>query len=221
VSNRRAPRYPKVVLVGGAPKSGKSTLARFLAARLDYDLVNTDDLAAAARAVASPSTHADLHSMTGYDYREYYLARPPDALWREALRMHRALWPAVVAVASARATWARAAVIEGWAILPELVFSSRLADTAALWLVVEPGIFEERVQAVPEFFLGARDEPRLIASFGERSRIHNEYLRAILQQQPNSVLGAAAGESLEQLCARALRLLEAGAITSEMSESHP
>jgi cytidylate kinase len=46
------PSLPRVILVGGAPLSGKSTVARVLADRHRYACIATDDLGAAVRAVS-------------------------------------------------------------------------------------------------------------------------------------------------------------------------
>ena len=45
--------YPRVILIGGAPMSGKTAVAHMLAATLGYGCLSTDDLGAAIRAVTT------------------------------------------------------------------------------------------------------------------------------------------------------------------------
>ena len=127
---------PKIILLGGAPKSGKSTIARCIAERLACDLVCTDDLGLAVRSLTTPESHPDLHPMARVDYHDYYLERSVAQLWHQALRAHRALWLAIVEVIRARVAWGRPAVVEGWALLPELVAGLGLEEVAALWILV-------------------------------------------------------------------------------------
>jgi len=61
--------YPRVMLIGGAPMSGKTTVAHRLAATLGYGCLSTDDLGEAMRAVTTKDSHPHLHPMDGYDYR--------------------------------------------------------------------------------------------------------------------------------------------------------
>jgi tRNA uridine 5-carbamoylmethylation protein Kti12 len=84
----------RVLLVGGAPLSGKTTLARHIATMLDWDHLHGDDLAAAARTFAPDLLRSILDPMRGYDWREYYLAKPLDEQVKSALAAHRAAWPA-------------------------------------------------------------------------------------------------------------------------------
>jgi 2-phosphoglycerate kinase len=199
---------PKILLVGGAPKSGKSTFARELAARLRYDTVSGDDLASAARAVTTRQSHPELHPMAGLDYREYYIGRPLDALWDDAMRLHRAVWKLIVNVANERASWGRPAVVEGWSILPELVVSSDLVDARGLWLLVEEDVFERRVRDVAVFYEGASDEDLLIRGFAERSRMHNRFLGAEAAKHGVPTLLAGPDDTVAGLCDRALELLQ-------------
>jgi 2-phosphoglycerate kinase len=62
----------KVVLIGGAPGIGKTTLGRMLANRLDAAFLSTDDLLAAVKAVTTPESHPGLHVMTAVNYIEYF-----------------------------------------------------------------------------------------------------------------------------------------------------
>jgi 2-phosphoglycerate kinase len=193
---------PRVILIGGAPRSGKGTVARRLALHLDYDLVCIDDLGAAARSVTTKETHPELHPMAGYDYREYYVARTSDQLWDDATRAHEALFPAIAAVVRARASWARPAVVEGWALLPHVVERARFGpEVAALWLLVDGATLDERIRASPTFYRGASDETRLLARFNERSLRYNS---AIEGADNVTVLRVTQGETPEALVNRIL-----------------
>jgi 2-phosphoglycerate kinase len=96
--------------------SGKTTVAHRLATRLGYGYLSTDDLGEAIRAVTATDSHPHLHPMEGYDYREYYVTRSPDALIADASREHCALWPAVQRVIHTHATWGAPIVMEGWVV---------------------------------------------------------------------------------------------------------
>ena len=199
--------YPKVILIGGAPKCGKSTLAQAIARKLDYEHVNTDDIGIAVRAVTSAISHPALHPMAGFDYREYYLSRSIDELLEDALTAHRGLWPAISSVAEAHASWGKAAVIEGWAILPELVASTRMKDICALWLIAEEHVFEQRIRAVEHFYYGASNKDGLIVRFSMRSRVFNDYLKHETTRLGTLRLEARADTTPIELCVHALKLL--------------
>jgi 2-phosphoglycerate kinase len=79
-----------VIVIGGAPFSGKTTLAKRLAAHRGYALVAIDDLGTAVRAVTTPESHPALHPMAGWDYRAYYVAHTPAMLIRHSRREHEA-----------------------------------------------------------------------------------------------------------------------------------
>ena len=76
---------------------------------------------------------ATTHAMTGIDYREYYIQNTAETLCRHALDAQRAIWPAIESIARARSCWGSPAVIEGWAILPDLFFGADLPDVDPCW----------------------------------------------------------------------------------------
>jgi hypothetical protein len=134
--------YPRVILISGAPMSGKTTVAHRLAAILGYGCLSTDDLGEAIRAVTTKDSHPHLHPMEGYDYREYYVTRSPDALIADVSREHRALWPAVERVIRTHATWGGAAgyshrVASHW---PTLKGRNRSLGGPAFLLNGRPGL---------------------------------------------------------------------------------
>jgi 2-phosphoglycerate kinase len=148
-------RYPRVILIGGAPMSGKTTVAHMLAATLGYGCLSTDDLGAAIRAVTSKDSHPHLHPMDGYDYREYYVARSPAELIADAGLERRALWPAVQSVISAHCEWGAPIVIEGWSLWPEWVIQLRSPSVRSLWFVAHEPTLQERMINAVEFYRGA------------------------------------------------------------------
>jgi 2-phosphoglycerate kinase len=80
-----------VIVIGGAPFSGKTMLAKRLAAQRGYALVAIDDLGTAVRAVTTPKSHPALHPMAGWDYRAYYVAHPLPTLIDHSMQEHQAL----------------------------------------------------------------------------------------------------------------------------------
>jgi len=68
----------KVILIGGSPMSGKSTLATRLSACYEYSHISTDDIGEILQ------TALDINPMKEFDYREYYIQKPFEELANEA-----------------------------------------------------------------------------------------------------------------------------------------
>jgi tRNA uridine 5-carbamoylmethylation protein Kti12 len=79
----------RVLLVGGAPLFGKTTLARQIARVPDGEHLHGDDLAAAAAHLAPEPLRAVFEPMRDYDWREYYLAKSLDEQITSALAAER------------------------------------------------------------------------------------------------------------------------------------
>ena len=79
-----------MILIGAHPMIGKTTIARRLAAGLDYGTMSTDDLGQSIKAVTTPDSHPNLHLMSGIDYREYYVSRSTERLIQDAENQHQA-----------------------------------------------------------------------------------------------------------------------------------
>jgi 2-phosphoglycerate kinase len=169
--------YPRVILIGGAPMSGKTTVAHRLAATLGYGCLSTDDLGEAIRAVTTKDSHPHLHPMEGYDYREYYVTRSPDALIADVSLEHRALWPAVERVIRKHATWGAPSVIEGWSLWPERVTQLRLPSVRSLWFVAQEQTLHERMGKAGAFYGGASDEAAMRGHYLARSFWYNARLK--------------------------------------------
>ncbi|MEI7834490.1 MAG: AAA family ATPase [bacterium] len=168
---------PKVILIGGAPMVGKSTVARRLATMLGYACLSTDDLGQAIGAVTTAQSHPAFHEMDGIDYREYYVTRSVDDLIADADRRHTALWPALAQIITAHATWGTPIVLEGWALYPSRLAQLALPNVAYLWLIADDELLEARARADVDFYHGASDEEAMINHYVTRSRWHNERIQ--------------------------------------------
>jgi 2-phosphoglycerate kinase len=167
--------FSRVIFIGGAPMIGKTTVAREIACRLQYDCISTDDIGAAIASVTNPASHPAFHYMGNRDFREYYIASQPNDLIRDINRQHEALWPALLSLFQNHSTWASAAIIEGWALRPEYV--ARLSgDISGLFLLADAALIEARIRS-SEFSRGASDEEMMIQRYLERSLWYNTRIR--------------------------------------------
>jgi 2-phosphoglycerate kinase len=115
--------------------------------------------------------------MDGYDYREYYVTRSPDALIADISLEHRAMWPAVQSVIRKHATWGEPIVIEGWSLWPERVIQLRLPSMYSLWFVAHEKTLHERLVKAVEFYGGASDEAAMMGHYLARSFWYNARLK--------------------------------------------
>jgi len=160
--------------------SGKSSSARALGTKLGRPVISTDDLGAAVRALVPARTAPGLHAITRPDHRLYHSRTPVPLQVEHAISAHTALWPAIKAVAEAHASWDAPAIIEGWALLPELV--AAIFPQAAVWLSVPPPVFRERARADHAFYAEADDPDAMLARFSERSTSYSSFLEVSAQR---------------------------------------
>ena len=203
------PSLPRVILVGGAPLSGKTTLGVGIARRLGIDHIATDDLSTAVRAITDADSHPALHvpDVDG-SFSSTYAAQQPDRLLTDAVAFHRAIWPAIEPVILAHATWDRPAVIEGWSLLPELLGGLGQRDVGALLVIPDEAVYERRCRADASFWEGATDAEGLIRSFVARSIRFSRMLERSAMEHGVPILRPAPGSDLEETVDIALKLLE-------------
>ncbi len=134
----------KVVLIGGAPGVGKTTLGRALAARLDTTSLSVDDLLTAAKSVTTHLSHPGLHVMGTMNYIEYFTTSSVAQLKADADLQHEAAWPAIEKVIRNHTTWGPRIVIDGWALRPKNVSRLDLRNVISFWLVADSSVLEER-----------------------------------------------------------------------------
>jgi 2-phosphoglycerate kinase len=200
----------EVVVIGGAPFSGKTTLAKRLAAQQGYALVAIDDLGTALRALTTAQSHPALHPMAGWEYRAYYIAHTPATLIRHSMREHEALWPAIVAVIDAHLQWAGPMILEGWQLDPTRVASLTHPQLRACWLLVDDAVLEARLRADTAFYHGCADVERLIRHYLARSCWGNDRVRQAAVHEAGVVLEVGPGATVDALVTRCMQRLWPG-----------
>ncbi|MFA6132982.1 MAG: hypothetical protein WC869_03070 [Phycisphaerae bacterium] len=199
---------PRVILVGGAPLSGKTAVACRLAARLGYACLSTDDLGTAITAVTSSQSHPALHPMAGQAFAEYYSQRDDEELRSDALRQLKATWPAAAAVIHAHATWRCPAVIEGWALLPEYLAELKPGAIAPVYLASDEQTFRRRLEEDEDFRRAASSHPKLIERFCQRSAWYNRMVIDSARRLGLPLVESLSTNSLDEVTGACLRAIQ-------------
>jgi len=169
-------RRPKIIYIGGTPMTGKTTIARILSCRLQYECISTDDIGAAITAVTDGELYPRFHYMSGHDHRDYYTRTGMNTQIRDINAYHAALWPALRVLINNHATWGNPLVIEGWALRPAYMAGLR-GDVAGLFLLADDALIEQRALDSP-FTDGAADRALMVRRYVERSRRYTSEIRS-------------------------------------------
>ena len=112
----------RIILIGGGPTAGKSTLAAALSKQLDLPWIGSDQIRAIMRLVASRQDHPHLFQPLGADTAEKFLsAYNTQEIVDLEIRQSAAVWPTVKQFIDQDYTWTDGMIIEGVNLLPEFV----------------------------------------------------------------------------------------------------
>lgn len=198
----------KVILIGGAPGTGKTTLGSALAAKLGITSLSIDDLRTAAQAVTTPESHPGLHIMRGMAYQEYFTNSSLEQLKTDATAQHEAVWPMVKRVINKHAAWGSAIVIDGWHLRPDKVAQLELDNVWAAWIVATDSVLEEREKKNVNWLLGSPDPEQMLQNFLARSLWYNELIREQTSEFEMNILLQDGGKSAEELCRQVLNTVD-------------
>jgi len=202
--------HPKVLVVGGPPMVGKSSVARQIAARLGYGCMSTDDIGLAIKSVTTAETHPRSHAMDGIDYRDYYAGRSVEQLLDDGMGMHEEMWPGIEAGMRAHADWSFPIVYEGWAMWPERVATllNDLDEVSAVWLTASDELLEQRVRGAERFYAGASDQEMMIAKYLPRNIKYNRLMMDAVNRLGLQYLEVGLNTSLEETADNCFAMLE-------------
>jgi 2-phosphoglycerate kinase len=175
------PAHPRIVLVGGAPAAGKTTLARALAARMGAPTQTFDSVVTAIRAVTSPGTHRAFHAGRS-SYVEYFTEGSPARLIRDALRLEQACWPAIEQICAPSRAGETGLVMDWWLLPPRDLATTDVPGLAGLWIEIDRNALEQRERANESFFAASDDPIRMFENFMARSLWANEHYASQARQ---------------------------------------
>jgi len=194
----------KVILIGGSPMSGKTTLALKLAAKYEYGCVSTDDIGEIV------GTVADINPMKGFDYREYYVNKSIGDLINDTYRYHRSIWPSIKHLIEIHSNWSTPIIIEGWAIYPNLVKAIESENVKTIWLVSDSDVLEERLINKKDFYKGSSCEKAMVTNYLQRSIWHNEKIFNEVIELDDDYIRVTKDLPEEQLVGMAIEILKKG-----------
>lgn len=196
----------KVILIGGSPMSGKTTLALKLASKYEYGCISTDDIGEII------STVSDINPMKDLDYREYYVNKSIEDLITETSLYHQKLWPSIRHLIEIHSTWSSPIIIEGWALYPQLVEDIKADNIRIIWLVADEAVLEQRLRSQKDFYKGSSDEETMITNYLGRSIWHNSTIANQINELNNNGNGIRVTKDLDEetLVKKAIEILTKG-----------
>jgi len=113
-------RDKQIILIGGAPTTGKSTVAQSLAKKLDLPWLSTDQIRNTMRVVADKDKYPNLFN-GGLDAETFLTSFTASEIVDKEIAQSEAAWLGIKAFIEEDYTWPKGFIIEGVNILPHLL----------------------------------------------------------------------------------------------------
>jgi 2-phosphoglycerate kinase len=194
----------KVLLVGGTSHVGKSTVAGRLAADPGWRHHSTDQF---ARHPGRP--WRDDQTQLPADVVAYYSSGPVAGSLDSVLQHYRRnVWPIADAVVRSHLNnpFDPCLVLEGSAILPDMVCASQFERAGCIWLTATNDVIRERILESSRFGGRSQSEGELIEAFTQRALAFNEIIVESARRLGQDCLDVSSSDVLPDL----LRLARAG-----------
>ncbi len=183
----------KVILIGGSPMTGKSTLAMELAAEFKYQCISTDDIGETLQTITS------INPMQGIDFRTYYATSSIDKLIKDIQQYHKAMEPAISRLLDIHSSWGNSLIMEGWALYPSHIQQYASNNISAIWLIASHELLETRLLNSPAFLDGIAAQNYLY-----RSMWHNALILKQCKDCNTPFITLHGNESLDSLAKEVL-----------------
>lgn len=196
-----------VLLIGGSPGAGKSTLGRAIASESGYASLTVDDLVIAARALTTADSHPELHLMPRGGHLSYFTDGPKEKLVADAVAQEEAMWPALEQIISSHISSKSPIVLDWWLLDPRRVAALADQRVASVWLYIDPMALWERERQNTDWMDGSSDPERMLANFMHRSLWRNDLVANQAEAAGLPVLHLTGEESVESLVNRVAAMI--------------
>ncbi len=197
----------RVVLIGGPPGAGKTTLGRALASRLGWVSITGDDLITAAVAITTPESHASLHRIRVLGHVDYFTNTPSAQQIAHAIAVQDDFWPAPERVIRSRVAADNPAVIDWWLFSPPKIAALGLPEVASFWLHIDESVLAERERSNTDWVAEFPQPGQMLDNFMGRSLWRNETVRSEAERHGFPVLSQPGTRSTEDLVEEVLAQL--------------
>lgn len=176
---------PRVILIGGTSNTGKSTVARLVAAETGSDVQSTDSLARhPGRPWRTPEYELPPHVV------EHYSTLSRAALLTDVLAHYERLWPRIDALIADRVSDSRqpALVLEGSALWPSRVITVLSDQVVAVWLSADHHVLQQRMHDASGYDGLPPTDKNLVDQFlGRSADYQEEMLRLVGELELTSI----------------------------------
>ena len=154
----------KIILIGGTSHCGKSTLAKSLSLELNIDFISTDSLAKhPGRPWKEKSKMIPDHVV------DHYLNLSVEELLISVFDHYKDLWPTIRRKIELKRKEKLGMIIEGSAILPELIGNNLNGNVLPVWLTASESFLKNRIYKTSGYNKKTDLEKRLINAFVQRT----------------------------------------------------
>lgn len=196
----------KVILIGGPPGAGKTTLGRNLAGRLGFLSLTADDLVIAVKALTTAESHPALYQMQPMGFTRYFTEGPADKLIADSSVVADTMWPAVEQVIASHIGNKTPIVIDWWLLSPPQVAEMNTPNARSIWIHFKPEALEARERKNTVFLAGSADPETMLRNFMHRSLWRNRLVAEQAADLGLPVLDLDGTESTTEVTDRALEL---------------
>lgn len=197
----------RVILIGGSSHAGKSTLARFLAAKLGWNYRSTDKL---ARHPGRPWVQANAKAIPEY-VAEHYRTLSTEALLLDVLSHYeKNVLPQVETIVRSHMSdlSMECLVLEGSALWPGLVANLVGKNgVKAIWLTGSDQFFRNRIKRESNFYNVGEDEKHLIQKFLSRTLLYNKRMTELVEHLGFICIDVESTPTVDELSNKCMELM--------------
>jgi 2-phosphoglycerate kinase len=162
----------KLLTIGGSSHVGKSTLAGALSSHLSWNYCSTDKL---ARHPGRP-WQAESKDIPKHVVQHYQLLSAEELIDDVLHHYRKNVWPQIEDIVTFQATnpSSEQMVIEGSALLPELVINLNFDNISSIWLIANNEFLRRRIYQTSQYVKKSPAERMLVDKFVERNCLYND-----------------------------------------------